>query len=142
MWLTVERGMTPRCCYVVADRRRDRAVRVVRVGLGNRVVALHCRCTVVILKVGVIDVMVAVIFTLYMRSCCRCSRSRRYRWSRCSRTRRHGTRTSHRRVVGKAFQIIVHEIDIGIIHIIMLRMIRLLLVMILRLLLRLRLMQL
>lgn len=103
---------------------RDRAVRVVRTGLGDRVVALHRRCTVVILQVGVIDVMVPVVFTLGSprratsgHGSCSSSRTRLGTYGHRHRT--GGTRTSHRRVVGQAFQIIVHEIDIGIVHIIM-----------------------
>lgn len=70
--------------------------------------------------------MVPVVFTLGSprratsgHGSCSSSRSRTRLGSYDHRHRTGGTRTSHGRIVGQAFQIIVHEIDIGIVHIIM-----------------------
>lgn len=106
--MVVVRGMTSRGVAPAATTgrgrggasSRDRGVRVIRTGLGNRVVALHRRCTVVILQVGVIDVMMPVVFTLDVRR--RIARDAGRLGSHHKRRRRHParTRTSHRRVVG------------------------------------------
>lgn len=102
--MVVVRGMTSRGVAPAATAgggrgagSRDRGVRVIRTGLGNRVVALHRRCTVVILHVGVIDVMMPVVFTLDVRR--RIARDA----GRLGSHHPTGTRTSHRRVVGQAF---------------------------------------
>lgn len=98
MVMMVVRGMcTGRATS--SGRNPRRAVRVVRTGLSNGEIALHRGCTVVILKVGVIDVMMPVIFTLHVSRCRTTGRAA----DRSSRNWNRGTRTRRAGIVGQAF---------------------------------------